>query len=69
MEVLFNPSKAKPPVMAPSPITATTFLFSPFIRAAIAIPNAAEMEVEACPVPKASYSLSLMRGNPLMPPN
>ena len=33
------------------------------------MPYAAEMEVEACPVPKASYSLSLMRGKPLMPPS
>ena len=52
-----------------TPITATTFLSSPFIFAATAIPNAEEIEVEACPTPKASYSLSVILGKPLMPPN
>ena len=47
-EALFNPSKASPPLMDPSPITATTWRsFSPFLSAATAIPNAAEMELEA----------------------
>ena len=33
------------------------------------MPNAAEIDTEACPPPKASYSLSDMRGKPLMPPS
>ena len=54
--------------MAPSPITATTFRsFSPLYFAAIAMPNAAEIEVEECPTPNVSYSLSLRLGNPLSP--
>ena len=49
-EALFNPSKARPPLMEPSPITATTWrLSSPFRAAATAIPNAAEIEFDACP--------------------
>ena len=49
-EALFNPSKASPPLMLPSPMTATTWRsFSPFLAAATAIPKAAEMEFEACP--------------------
>ena len=45
---LFKPSKANPPVIAPSPMTAITCLsFSFFKLAATAIPNAAEIEVEA----------------------
>ena len=40
----------------------TTFLFP------AAIPNAAEIEVEECPTPKASYLLSDGFGNPLIPP-
>ena len=64
----FIPSKARPAVMAPSPITATTFLsFSPLYFAAIAIPNAAEIEVEEWPTPNVSYSLSLRLGKPLRP--
>ena len=46
--VLLRPSKAKPPLMEPSPITATTWRStSPFFRAATAIPKAAEMELDA----------------------
>ena len=41
----------------------------PFILAAIAIPKAAEIDVEECPVPKESYLLSDIFGKPLMPPN
>ena len=66
---LFSPSKARPPVIEPSPITATTCRFSPRSSAALAMPNAAEIDTEACPPPKASYSLSDMRGKPLMPPS
>ncbi len=43
----FIPSKARPAVIAPSPITAIHFRsVSPLYFAAIAIPNAAEIEVE-----------------------
>ena len=65
----FMASKAIPAVMEPSPIIATAFLSnSPLCLAAIAIPNAADMEVEECPTPNASYSLSLLFGKPLSPP-
>ena len=67
-ETLFSPSKAKPPLMEPSPMIATTWrLFSPRCLAATAIPNAAEMELDACPQVKVSYSLSLGEGNGRMP--
>ena len=36
---------------------------------AIAIPNAAEIEVELCPTPNVSYSLSPRFGKPEIPPN
>ena len=36
---------------------------------ATAIPSAAEMEVEECPTPKVSYSLSDLFGKPLRPLN
>ena len=51
---LFIPSKARPPVMAPSPITAITCRFSPRSSAALAIPKAAEIETDEWPPPKAS---------------
>ena len=64
-----NASNGKPAVIEPSPIIATCFCsFLPNNPAAIDIPNAAEMEVDECPTPNASYSLSLLLGNPLMPP-
>ena len=48
LETLLSPSKASPPLMAPSPITATVCLSSlPVFLAATAIPNAAEMELLA----------------------
>ena len=53
--------------MAPSPMTATTWRSSFFISAATAMPNAAEMELEAWPQTKESYSLSSGEGNGLMP--
>ena len=65
----FSPSKAIPLAIEASPITATCSLSSPFNWEAIAIPKAAEMEVDECPVPKVSYSLSSLFGNPLMPLN
>ena len=51
---LLSASKAIPPVMAPSPITAIARLSRPSWRAATAMPSAAEMEVEEWAVPKAS---------------
>ncbi|CUQ29333.1 Uncharacterised protein [Segatella copri] len=70
LDTLFSPSKASPPLMAPSPMTATTCLsVSPFSRAATAIPSAAEMELLACPQAKVSYSLSKGVGNGRMPCN
>ena len=64
----FNPSKAIPPVRAPSPITAICCLScSPFNLLATAMPSAAEIEVEECPTPKASYSLSERLGKPDKP--
>ena len=50
-DTLFNPSKASPPLMAPSPMTATTLCWWP---RAMAMPRAAEMLFEACPQMKAS---------------
>ena len=41
--------------MQPSETMATTLVFSPFWSRATAMPRAAEMAVEACPAPKASY--------------
>ena len=67
-EALFSPSKASPPLMEPSPITATTCrLFSPCFLAATAIPKAAEIEFDACPQVNVSYSLSDGEGKGRMP--
>ena len=64
----FMASKAIPAVIAPSPITAMWWRFlSPLYCDATAIPNAAEIEVDECPTPKVSYSLSERFGKPLMP--
>ncbi|MNX61519.1 hypothetical protein D3C86_924530 [compost metagenome] len=64
----FNASNDIPPVKAPSPITAICCLsFSPFIWEATAIPKAAEIDVEECPTPKASYSDSKRLGKPEIP--
>ena len=63
-DTLFKPSKANPPLIDPSPIIATVCWFFLFKRlAATAIPNAAEIEFEACPHAKVSYSLSEGDGN------
>ena len=62
-------SYAIPAVIAPSPITATTSLSSPFNLAAAAIPRAALIEVLEWPTPYVSYSLSDLEGkgaNPLV---
>jgi len=66
---LFRASKAMPAVMAPSPMMATALRASPRNCAPMAMPRAAEIEVDECAVPKVSYSLSSRRGKPLMPPN
>ena len=44
---LLSPSKASPPVIDPSPMTATTCRFSPRSSAALAMPKAAEIDTEA----------------------
>ena len=69
LAALLNASYAIPPVKEPSPITDTTILFFPLSVLAIAIPRPAEMDVELCPVLKASQSLSDVLGKPAMPPN
>ncbi len=58
-----------PALIAPSPMIATARRFSPFRRAATAMPSAAEIDVDECAVPKVSYSLSSRRGKPEMPPS
>ena len=55
---LFSASKAMPALIAPSPITAIEWRFDPWLRAATAMPSAAEIDVDECAVPKVSYSLS-----------
>ena len=63
-DTLLMPSKASPPLIAPSPMTATTWRSScPVFFAATAMPSAAEMELEACPHVNVSYSLSRGEGN------
>ncbi len=65
---LLSASIAMPEAMEASPITAIWWrLFSFLILDAIAIPRAADMDVEECPVPKSSYSLSDIFGKPLIP--
>ena len=64
----FIPSNEIPPVIPPSPMTATCCLsFLPWYLEAIAIPRAADIDVEECPTPKVSYSLSEIFGNPDIP--
>ena len=64
----FKASKAIPLAIEASPITAICcFSVSPFKEEAIAIPSAAEIEVEECPTPNVSYSLSPLFGNPEIP--
>ena len=78
LDTLFNPSNAKPPDMAPSPMMATTFrvvdeLSLPFrfasSRAATAIPNATDILLDAWPQVNVSYSLSRGEGKGMMPCN
>ena len=61
---LLSASNAIPALIAPSPITATTERSSPLHRAAIAMPSAAEIDVDEWAVPKVSYTLSDRRGKP-----
>ncbi len=63
----FSASNAMPAVIAPSPITATTLRWSPLRCAAMAMPSAAEIDVEEWPTPKVSYSLSSRFGNGATP--
>ena len=64
----FSASKAMPAVIAPSPITATTRrVVAGALQLAIAMPSAAEIEVEEWPTPKVSYSLSSRFGNGATP--
>ena len=65
---LFIASKARPPVIDPSPMMETTlksFLVN-FLDSAT--PIAAEIDVDACPAPNTSYSLSFLFKKPLRPP-
>ena len=65
---LFMASYAIPADIAPSPITAMTFL-SAFARSeATDMPRPAEMEVELWAAPKGSYSLSARLVKPERPP-
>jgi len=64
----FSPSKAMPPVIEPSPITAITLLWRSFRSRATASPSAAEMEVDEWPTSKQSCGDSARLGKPLIPP-
>ena len=67
LPALLRASKAKPPDKAPSPIILTTLNLSLSKSLLTAIPSAAEMEVDACPAPKTSNSLSERFKKPLNP--
>jgi hypothetical protein len=58
-----------PALMAPSPITATTWLLPPARSRATAMPRPAEIEVEECAAPNGSYALSARRVKPDRPPS
>ena len=62
-----SPSYESPPVIEPSPITATTLYVAPVMSRAATIPRAAEIEVLACPAPNVSYALSVRLRNPDRP--
>ena len=64
---LFKASNACPAVIAPSPIMATLRASLPCSLSATAMPNAAPMEVDECPTPNTSYSLSQRLGKPAKP--
>src|SRR5207247_4530608 len=65
---LFIASYAMPADIAPSPITAITLWPLPSRSRATAMPSAAEIEVEECAAPNASYSLSARLVKPDSPP-
>jgi hypothetical protein len=65
---LFNASNAIPALIAPSPMIAIECRLDAWLRAATAMPSAAEIEGEEWAVPNVSYSLSERRGKPDMPP-
>ncbi len=60
-------SNAIPAVIAPSPMTDTTFLSLPSFSAATAMPSAALIDVDEWPTAKVSYSLSGGHGNGCKP--
>ena len=64
---LLSPSKLSPPVSAPSPRTAMVKCSSLFSFIAVAMPSAADIEFELCPLMKASCSDSSGRVKPLSP--
>ena len=55
---LFKASNAMPALIDPSPITLMTLFFLYSRSRPAAMPAAAEMDVELCPAPNGSYSLS-----------
>ena len=57
-----------PALIAPSPITAITWLVLFDKLCATAIPNVEEIEVELCAAPNGSYSLSDLFVKPDRPP-
>ena len=74
-DTLLSPSKASPPLIAPSPITATTLRplacvpppSASWRFSATAMPSAADIELLAWPHTNVSYSLSSGEGNGIMP--
>ena len=64
---LLSASYAMPADMAPSPITQMTLLVLPARSRATAIPSPAEIDVDACAAPNASYSLSARLVKPERP--
>ena len=64
---LLRPSYARPPVNAPSPMTAMTWPGSPASAFATERPSAEEMDALLCPVVNGSQSLSSLDGKPESP--
>jgi hypothetical protein len=61
-------SYASPPVSAPSPMIETTVSSPPARSRAVTMPNPAEIAVDACPAPNASYGDSERIEKPEIPP-
>ena len=57
-----------PALIDPSPITLMTLFLRYSISRAAAMPTAADMDVELCPAPNGSYSLSDRFVKPDSPP-